>query len=100
MNEDKSGESFEGGKGVEGKESLEQDAPRIGSNTIQTAVTGLMLEAGVNELDSSYDEVDTRKEVENVTAGNGAFNLADHLSVSYPIAPAYDISRRGKVSID
>ncbi len=87
-------------KGMEGKEVLEQDAPRIGSNTIQTAVTGLMLEAGVSELDSSYDEVDTQKEADNVTAGNGAFKLSDHLSTSYPITPAYDISRSGKVSVD
>lgn len=87
-------------KGMEAKESFEEDAPQISMNTIQTAVTGLMMQAGVNELDASYDEVDTREEVRKVTAGNGAFSLEDHLSTSYPISPAYDISKNGRISID
>jgi len=87
-------------RGIEAKESLEEDAPRVSRNTIQIAVTGLLMEAGVAELDSSYDEVDTKAEVKNVTAGNGAFSLYEHLSTSYPIYPAYDISKTGKVSVD
>lgn len=87
-------------KGIEAKESLEDDAPELGSNAMQTAVTGLMLEAGVSQLDASYNEVDTKEEVEKVTAGNGAFKLSSHLSTSYPITPAYDISQSGKVSVD
>ncbi len=81
-------------------DKAEEDSPRISINTVQTAVTGLMLEARTNELDSSYDEIDTREEVENVTAGNGAYKLSDNLSTGYPIIPAFDISRSGKVTVD
>ena len=85
---------------MEAKESFEDDAPRISANTIQTAITGLMMQAGVNELDASYDEVDTMEEVKQVTAGNGTYSLYNHLSTSYPITPAYDISKNGKISVD
>lgn len=87
-------------EGMEKKEEAEQDTPRISANTIQTAVTGLMLEARVKELDDDYEAVNTREEVMKVTAGNGEYSLYDHLSASYPFAPAFDISRNGKVSVD
>ncbi len=86
-------------QGISGMDKAEEEFPQISINTIQTAVTGLMLEAGVSELDSSYEGVDTREEVQNVTAGNGAYNLSDNLSTSYPLNPAFDISREGKVSV-
>ncbi len=87
-------------KGKAGMDKAEKDFPQISINTIQMAVTGLMMEAGVSELDSSYDEVDTKEEVQNVTAGNGAYDLSDNLSASYPLNPAFDISKNGKVTVD
>jgi len=88
---------------LEGQQRIDEAkeaAPQVSSNTIQTAITGLLLSAGTTELDDSYDEVDTWAEVRSVTAGNGAHNLGDHLSASYPLGQAFDISRDGLVTVD
>ncbi len=88
---------------MEGQERIDEAreaVPPVSSNTIQTAVTGLLLATGVGQLDDSYDEVDTYKEVLNVTAGNGAHNLGEYLSTSYPLNQAFDITIEGKVSVD
>ncbi len=87
-------------KGIEAKKALEEEAPATNVQMIQTAITGMLLEARVNRLDDSYDEVDTREEVQNVTAGKGAYNLSEYLITSYPLNPPIDISKTGKVTID
>lgn len=83
------------------KEQAEEVAPKLNLTSMQAAVDSLKIAARSPQLDTSYDEVDTVEDFQNVTAGNGAFNLYDYLLLgSFPIFPPIDIAQDGKVTVD
>jgi uncharacterized lipoprotein YehR (DUF1307 family) len=86
---------------AEGKDDAQKMVPRISVRTIQLAVTALMMDAGIGQLDDTYNEIDTREEVESVTAGDGVYSLSKYLDISsYDLLPAFDIALDGKVTVD
>ncbi len=91
-----------GGNGAgKGLREVESIPPVINLRTMQLAVTGLMLAGGEGQLDGSYDGVDTKEEIQKVTAGNGAHNLSAFLTTNrYPLGQAFDITQDGTVTVD
>ncbi len=68
-------------------------------SNIQNAVTMMMAEPQVNQLDADYFGIDTEIETENVTAGEGIYSLALYYQpFKYPYSQPYDITRSGTVT--
>ncbi len=80
----------------------EQEARATEMHNVQLVVKIMMIEAQTKELDGDYDEVQTLGEIRGVTAGRGAYNLAQYLNLlgNNGFLQAYDISRGGLVSVD
>ena len=83
----------------------EEEARQSEYHNIQTAVYAMMVKAGVQQLDDSYDEVDERVEVLGVTATNAStsttYYLGDFLTGGkYPLKQAYDIALDGLATVD
>ena len=96
-----SGSSTTASDAIESKDNANEMAPKVSARTIQLAVTALMMAAGVGQLDAAYDEINTKEEIESVTAGNGAYNLSKYLDISsFDLLPAFDVALDGKVTID
>jgi hypothetical protein len=68
---------------------------------IQTAVEEMIVASRRPGLDAIYDEIAELAEVQNVTAGDGAYKLDDYIfGYVYPLMQAYDISQDGEVTVD
>jgi type IV pilus assembly protein PilA len=81
----------------------EAEAKQAEAHNLQLVVQVMMTEAGEEELDDSYDGVQTLSEIEAVTAGGGACSLDSYLHLlggENQLLQAYDISQDGVVTVD
>jgi hypothetical protein len=79
-----------------GEEEAEKDI-------VQLVVQLMLTDADEEELDDDYDYVQTLAQIQQVTAGEGAYNLGNYLYVflgSNQFTQAYDISKAGVVTVD
>ena len=72
-------------------------------HNVQLVVQLMLIEANDDELDNSYDEVQTLVQIQQVTAGGGAYGLDDYLYIlggDSEFTQAYDITKDGIVTVD
>lgn len=67
-------------------------------DNVQLAVTAMLADNGVSQLDAAYDAVDTVAELALVLCASGADNLGNYLDG--PLSRAYDIAQNGSVTPD
>jgi len=77
----------------------EEEEMDLEYHNIQIGVAAMMIDANVTQLISSYDEVDTLAEVQEVTAKTG-YTLDKYIYGDYPLKQAYDIALDGEVTVD
>ena len=72
-------------------------------HNVQLITQLMLIDADTTYLDSSHDEIQTSAQIAAVTAGGGAYSLADYI-LSFvgttEFKQAYDISIDGEVTID
>ena len=72
-------------------------------HNVQLVVQLMLIEANEDELDNSHDEVQTLVQIQQVTAGDGAYSLDNYLYVlggDSEFTQAYDITKDGIVTVD
>ena len=72
-------------------------------HNVQLVVRLMLIEADEDELDNSYDEVQTLVQIQQVTAGGGAYSLDEYLHLlggDSEFTQAYDITKDGIVTVD
>jgi len=72
-------------------------------HNVQLVVQLMLIEADEDELDDAYDEVQTLAQIQQVTAGDGAYSLDSYLhllSSDGGFTQAYDITSDGVVTVD
>jgi len=82
----------------------EDEAKRTEHHNIHVAVYTIMVKAGVSQLDSAHEDVDTFDEVNDVTVtdpdNSTIYYLNEYLySGPYPLMQAYDIALDGSVTV-
>ena len=77
----------------------EQEAKDTEHANLQTAVLALVTVENQAQLDHSYTAVDTKAEVQAVTAGGDSLDNYI-LGLPYPLQQAYDIDQDGEVSVN
>ncbi len=87
--------------GVGPPEDEETRALREEMRGVQLAVVLMMTNAGVNQLDAVYDEIDTEEELRGVTASDGAVSLHEFVQANaYPFKQSYVIAVDGTVTVE
>ena len=72
-------------------------------HNVQLVVQLMLIEADEDDLDDAYDEVQTLAQIQQVTAGGGAYSLASYLHLlgsEGGFTQAYDITSDGVVTVD
>ena len=72
-------------------------------HNVQLVVQLMLTEADADELDDAYDEVQTLAQIQQVTAGDGAYTLDSYLHLLNSeggFLQAYDITSDGVVTVD
>jgi len=81
----------------------EEEARQTEHQNVQLVVQLMLIDAGEDELDDSYDEVQTLTQIQGVTAKGGAYSLDNYLHLlggASQFTQAYDITQDGTVSVD
>jgi type IV pilus assembly protein PilA len=81
----------------------EEESKQTEQDNVQLVVQLMLIDANEEELDDDYDEVQTLAQIQQVTAGGGAYSLDNYLYVfsgSNQFTQAYDISKEGVVTVD
>jgi prepilin-type N-terminal cleavage/methylation domain-containing protein len=72
-------------------------------HNVQLVVQLMLIEADEDELDDTYDEIQTLAQIQQITAGGGAYSLASYLHIlgsENGFTQAYDITSDGVVTVD
>ena len=81
----------------------ETEALQTEEQNLQLVVQIMLIDAKEPELDDDYDEVQTFAQIQQVTAGGGAYSLDSYLHLlgdDNQFSQAYDITKNGTVSVD
>jgi type IV pilus assembly protein PilA len=81
----------------------EEEAKQTEQHNVQLVVLLMLAEANEEELDNSYDEVQTLAEIQGVSAGGGSYSLDNYLYLvgdSNQFIQPYDIAQNGAVTVD
>ena len=82
------------------QEISEEEEMSVEYNNVQIAVTALIVNANVIQLDSNHNDVNTLDEVHAVTAGDPCVHLGLYLlGIKFPLKQAYDIAIDGEVTV-
>ena len=83
--------------------SGEEESKQAEKHNVQLVVQLMLVESDEDELDDAYDEVQTLAQIQQVTAGDGAYSLDNYLYLfggSNEFTQAYDITSDGTVTVD
>ena len=81
----------------------EEEAKKMEHNNVQLVTRLMLIYAEVDELDNSYNEVQTFEQIKAVTAASGLYSLDNYLymlSDAHQFTQAYDIAEDGTVTVD
>jgi prepilin-type N-terminal cleavage/methylation domain-containing protein len=81
----------------------EEETGQTEQDNVQLVVQMMLMDASEEELDDDYDEIQTLAQIQQVTAGDGAYSLDNYLYLfagSNQFTQPYDISKKGVVTVD
>jgi type IV pilus assembly protein PilA len=83
--------------------SGEEEAKQAEQQNVQLVVLLMLADADEEELDGSYNEVQTLAQIQEVTAGGGSYSLDNYiylLGEFNQFTQPYDIAQDGVVTVD